>query len=166
MDDESGEQGRSKNKSVGSGGGLHLTSEKMNEIFLIGSSGKVPILITMHQNVDALRFSPLMPIIVQIRIPSAKGRPPPCRVPLLLTPTQLKQLLMLPYDTYRSEFSSPIQAHKDAARSERHAAPAKLHRKTQHDEPQCESTEAFGSLLCSGDLTSAAFLRCRTLMSF
>jgi len=61
-----------KTKSVGSGGGLHLTSEKMNEIFLIGSSGKVPILITMRQNIDALRHSPLMPIIAQIRIPSTK----------------------------------------------------------------------------------------------
>lgn len=75
VDDESaGKTGKSK--SVGSGGGLHLTSEKMNEIFLIGSSGKVPILITMHQNVDALRFSPLMPIIAQVRVPSAKGLAP------------------------------------------------------------------------------------------
>jgi hypothetical protein len=61
----------------GGGGGLQLTPEQMNEIFRVGSSGRIPILITMHQNIDALRFSPLMPIIVQIRVPSANGESQP-----------------------------------------------------------------------------------------
>lgn len=63
--------GNTKAKKPKTKGPQRLNAQQMNAVFDTAASGVIPILCTKHQNVDVLRRSPVMPIIVFLRIGSS-----------------------------------------------------------------------------------------------
>lgn len=65
-------QDNTKAKKSKTKGPQRLNAQQMNAVFDVAATGVVPILCTKHQNVDMLRRSPVMPIIVFLRIGSSR----------------------------------------------------------------------------------------------